>query len=522
MRLLGLLLAIMLLVWPDVAAARVQRFALLVGNNLGHTPDAELRYAETDAEKVAQVLRDLGDFEPADTLILRGESADVVRRSLISFNDRIRAAQAIPGQQALLFVYYSGHGDARALRLGNSRLDFRELAQLVRGSAANFRLLVVDACRSGALTRLKGGRSVPPFDLSTGTSLPGEGMAFLTAAADNEDAQESDELRGSFFTNAFVSGLLGAADRDGDGAVALDEAYAHARDATLRATSRTFAGPQHPSFQYELRGQDSLVLTQPGARSSERGQLLFPKGIQFLLMARDASGAVVGEVEATAASARLSVRPGVYFVRGRAADHLLEGQVMLSAGATKSVTEADLTRVAFARLVRKGLGVRAFSHSIEAAASLRTRLANAQTTCAGAALGYRLELPALSAGVRLGACHSTFQNRALEATSDEYSSIAELRRSWDFRHFSAFAAVALGATFTHQRFSAKTVPARLAASPLGGLGVGALWPIAGRYFVGLEALAELQLMRLQDTGYDSPTLRWAFAPKVLLGAGFQL
>ena len=61
----------------------------------------------------------------------------------------------------------------------------------------------------------------------------------LAATAASEDAQESDELRGSFFTHYLVSGLLGAADEDGDGAVTLAEAYDHAYAATLRATSRT-------------------------------------------------------------------------------------------------------------------------------------------------------------------------------------------------------------------------------------------------------------------------------------------
>jgi hypothetical protein len=521
-RLWQLLLVFALLALPSSAFARIQRFALIVGNNQGHAPDLELRYAESDASKVAQVLRDLGGFAPADTTILLGEDAQTVRSTLINLNDRIRAAEAIPGQQALLFVYYSGHADAQALRLGPSRLEFRELAQLVRGSSANFRLLVVDACRSGTLTRLKGGHLVAPFDIATSATLPGEGMAFLSASADNEDAQESDQIRGSFFTNAFVSGLLGAADRDGDGAVALDEAYSHARQSTIRATSRTFAGPQHPSFQFELRGQGSLILTQPGLASAQRGLLSFDRGMQFLVMARDADGVVVGEIEATAASPRLSLRPGRYFVRGRAADSLLEGEVEVVAGAIKAVKPGELTRVAYARLVRKGASVRAASHALEAGATFRARLKNADTPCWGGAVGYRLELPTFSVGLRLGACHSSFENRILQAATNEFSTIAELRHAWDFSKLTAFAALALGATFTRQSFDPSGVPARLSTSPLAAAGAGLVVPLGSRYFVGLEALAELQLVRLQDSGFDEPSLRWALAPRVLLTAGLQL
>jgi hypothetical protein len=517
-----LLLPLTLLLWPAAALARVQRFALIVGNNQGHGPDLQLRYAESDASKVAQVLRDLGGFEPADSVTLLGEDAQTVRSSLISLNDRIRAAQAIPGEQALLFVYYSGHADAEALRLGPSRLALRELAQLVRGSAATFRLLVVDACRSGALTRLKGGRIVAPFDLATGATLPGEGVAFITASAAHEDAQESDEIRGSFFTHAFVSGLLGAADRDGDGAVGLDEAYGYARQVTIAATSRTFAGPQHPSFQFELRGQGSLSLTQPGLASGRRGQLVFPKGISFVVMARDANGAVIGEVDSTARTPKLSLRPGLYFVRGRSADSLLEGEVEVVGGATKTLTENQLTRVAYARLVRKGAGVRRVSHAIEVAASLRSRLENAETPCWGGALGYRLELPVLSVGLRLGACHSSFDNRALRAVVNEFSALAELRYARDFVWLSGFLALGVGGALTEQAFDPSRISTRLSTSPLGALGGGLVLPLGGRYFVGLEALAELQLIRLQPTSFDPPTLRWALAPRALLALGAQL
>lgn len=112
----GLLLV---LIWLAASSARakVQRFAVIFGNNAGHTDDVELRYAESDAEKVHTVLRDLGGFEAINTLLLRGEDADTVRRTLVAMNDRIRTSVA-RGEEALLFVYYSGHADSKALRLG--------------------------------------------------------------------------------------------------------------------------------------------------------------------------------------------------------------------------------------------------------------------------------------------------------------------------------------------------------------------------------------------------------------------
>ena len=111
--------------------------------------------------------------------------------------------------------------------------------------------------------------------------------------------------------------MLGAADRDADGTVVLDEAYRYAYETTLRATSRTLAGTQHPSFRYDMRGQGELVLTRPEAHVGERANIVFPPGISFLLMRGHEDGAVLAEISERAQSRTLSVRPGSYYVRGR-------------------------------------------------------------------------------------------------------------------------------------------------------------------------------------------------------------
>ena len=149
---------------PAAAFAQVERFAVVVGNDVGQPPDVALAYAETDAARMAGVLQEVGGVRPENLVLLRGQDAATVQRTLIAVNERVRTAS----RQTVLVVYYSGHADAGALHLGGTQLDLSELEQLVRGSAASFRLLVVDACRSGALTRVKGGAPIPPFDIQLG------------------------------------------------------------------------------------------------------------------------------------------------------------------------------------------------------------------------------------------------------------------------------------------------------------------------------------------------------------------
>ena len=63
----------------------------------GHGDESPLRYAESDAARVYDVLHELGGFEPFNMVLLRDETRDTVRSTLIALNDRIRDAHVRPG-----------------------------------------------------------------------------------------------------------------------------------------------------------------------------------------------------------------------------------------------------------------------------------------------------------------------------------------------------------------------------------------------------------------------------------------
>ena len=483
--------------WARVGSCSIERFALLVGNDRGAQGDTPLRYAQSDAERMARVLQDVGGFPPANVTVLRGETSNTTQQTLIALNDRIRSSVATPGTQVVLFVYYSGHADARALHLGSTRLELRVLEQLVRSSAAAFRVLIVDACRSGALTRVKGGRPMPALALRVDEQLSGEGVVFLTSSSANEDAQESDEIQGSFFTHYFRSGLLGSADDDGDGKVTLDEAYRHAHDGTLRASSRTWAGLQHPTFRYELRGQGQLVLSELPRADEAHAALTFPPERDYLLFGGDAQGSIIAEVSRYARGRTLSVKPGVYFVRGRSSDYLLEGSLGVAPRERLAVTDDRLARVQYARLARKGSGENPLAHGPLAGYTFRTALPNSSEPCHGAFLAYPFALPMLTLSPRLSACHSGFDNRYLRADANEYALELELAHAWDLPLVSLNAAFAAGTALLEQTFETegRAGPRRNLALTLAA-GVGAQLDLTARLYLTLDAALQGYAFRL--------------------------
>ena len=502
----------------STAHALVERFAVIVSNNQGAASDGPLRYAATDADRVHDVLRDLGGFEPVNTVLLREENADTVKSTLIAINDRIRQRSSLPDTQVMLFFYYSGHADAERLHLGRSFLSVRELTQLISGSAAHFRIAVLDACRSGAITRSKGGRIVAPFPLIADETLSGQGLAFLTASASDEDAQESEELRGSFFTHAFVSGLLGAADTNRDGQVALDEAYRHAYAGTLRATSRTFAGTQHPTFRYDFRGQGDLILTRPSAHAAERAHLHVPSAMDVLVLQNNEHGVVVAEVGSGVQNRMISVRPGRFYVRVRARDVLFEGPLDAPAGSSVAIDVASLDRVEYARLVRKGEGAADAAHALEVGVRMRSALPNAETVCIGAFVGYGIDFQHFGMRARLGACSSSEDN-TLNTTVKAYDSDVRVYQAWDIAPLTLELGLGVGGSVFTQRFATRGhAPTRVSFVPFLAIGAAAWLDLGGAYHAGLDLNAETHVMSI-DAGNGATETKAAIALRTSVSIG---
>lgn len=264
-----------------LAGADVARFAVVIGNDVGGRGEPKLSFAESDAAKMAEVIAEVGGYPPENVTVLRGADAATATNTLIAVNDRIRSRATQGDGQAVLFVYYSGHADRQALHLGDSRLALSVLEELVRGSAADLRLLIVDACQSGALTRVKGGRSAAPL------------------------------------------ACLAPPDANQDGVIVLKEAYRYAYDRTIRATSLTQAGIQHPTFRYEVGGRGDFVLAHLRLDASHRSVVQFPPG-RYLMMRTDRNGPVMVEVAEQDTARTVTVKAGAYFVRARGSDYLLE------------------------------------------------------------------------------------------------------------------------------------------------------------------------------------------------------
>lgn len=343
-RLLRAAIAIYLLLAAAPAQA-LRRFAVIVGNNRGGDGTRPLRFAEDDARRIFDILVRLGGVLPEDAQLLLGREADDLWEAIDRAERRGVSAQA-GGEQVALLIYFSGHAKDGALRLGQTQARLEELKGRLAKSRLDVRVAVLDACRSGAITRAKGARLAPAFEVDDGAKQGAKGYVILTSSAGDEDSQESDALQGSFFSHFLDSALLGSGDASGDGRVTLSEAYAYAYAHTVAQTASTQGGVQHPTFDYELAGNGDLVMTDVAVR--KEGLLVpaaAPEGTYLIV---DDQGAIAAEVDKRAqADRRIALSPGDYVVTRRLSDHLRLGAVRVRSGELAVLAETALRDAPF-------------------------------------------------------------------------------------------------------------------------------------------------------------------------------
>ncbi len=327
----------------------MNRFGLIVGSNMPGGGRGALKYAVRDAEGFASVLQELGGVESSHLVIVSDPRKKTLIEAFSKLDRMVKKKSADNAREEVVF-YYSGHADATGLLLGNEVFEYAALRKALNDISADVHVAVMDACASGAMTRTKGGIRRPAFLFDASSAM--EGHAYLTSSSHDEVAQESDQIRGSFFTHYLVSGLRGGADFDLDGRVTLNEAYTFAFDETLKRTERTYAGPQHPSYDIRLKGSGDLVMTdlRAGSAGLRLSEQMFGN-----LFVRDPDGNLLVEIRKRPGKPmELGLRPGTYKITLERPATRLATTVSLSSGEFTDVGDSQMQLVAMETTVTRG------------------------------------------------------------------------------------------------------------------------------------------------------------------------
>lgn len=261
-----------------------KRYALVVGQNAGGSSVENLHFAQSDAERFTDLLSRYGSFFPEDIVTLLHPDSSSLALALAKM---VKAtATSTNSQNDLFLLYFSGHADGLGLLLDSTHFAFSALREQFSPIAVGMRISIFDACQSGVVVSMKGGKRAPPLALFEEQNLHGE--VIIASAAAQELAQESEELKSSIFSFHLMNGLRGSADILPDGKITLNEAYQYAYRKTIETSALTTGVVQHPVYRFAITGEGDIVLTD---LTSHNGGIVFDRSCKgsFLVLSRNYS-----------------------------------------------------------------------------------------------------------------------------------------------------------------------------------------------------------------------------------------
>ena len=289
------------------------RWAVVIGISTYQNSRANLAYTAKDALAMHDILLTNSAFPKSNIRLLLNEQA--TKANITKTFSEWLPAHVAAGD--LVVIYYSGHGfngygfDPKAQADGQGKylapydIDISSVAHACQtgvktnaiaqwlGKLRSDNIVIFDSCYSGGgikgmltfgtpksldelLPRPEGIKALPAETAREDVVGLTPNITFLAACLSMQRAWEDPDLKQSVFTYYFVKGLKGAADVDGDGAIAISEAFEY--------TQRQIANNPKwgPIQQPELKLRKDLVLTSLMPVASMAAEIPTPAPVSIL------------------------------------------------------------------------------------------------------------------------------------------------------------------------------------------------------------------------------------------------
>jgi formylglycine-generating enzyme required for sulfatase activity len=244
------------------------KVALLIGVSEYEPGLNPLPSAVKDVEAMQRILvnPEMGNFALSDIAVLRNPQRQDIEDAIFNlFQNRQK--------DDLLLFYFSGHGikDDRGKLYLSSRGTKKQNGKLVTPSAvaasvlheninecrSQRQVIILDCCFSGAIAqdmKVKDDGSV-----NVQEQLGGKGRAILTSSSSTQYSFEQEGSELSIYTRYLVEGIeKGAADKDGDGWISVDELHEYTSSKVQEA-----APAMTPKFYPVEEGHKILLAKSP-------------------------------------------------------------------------------------------------------------------------------------------------------------------------------------------------------------------------------------------------------------------
>jgi hypothetical protein len=243
------------------------RWAVLVGANQYTDPIyPPLQVCVKDVEAIHQQLLDAG-YDPASVRLLTDDTDPLPTRAkvLSAVKQMARAA----ARDDLVLFYYSGHGDVldgksylvaregEAAAPEYTAVALDEVAEILKGSEARAKVIILDACHSGANFEGKGPKSMPPEFIER-VFKQAKGQVVLASCEQGQFSYEWQAQERSVFTHFLLEALAGEADFDGKQLITVQDVNRYVSNG-VRRWAFQHGKSQTPTLQGAMAGDIILV-----------------------------------------------------------------------------------------------------------------------------------------------------------------------------------------------------------------------------------------------------------------------
>ncbi|MCK5542689.1 MAG: caspase family protein [Desulfobacterales bacterium] len=248
--------------------------ALLIGNQDYTKGLPDVKYAKRDVAVMKQyIVKTLG-YMPGN-IIARTNVTSGGFRTLFGngHNSKGKLHDYIRQGKSDVFIYYVGHGgpgpegktnylvpvDAEADYIQNNGYPLNDFYSVVKNLGAKNVTIVLDACFSGDSASGSLFKNISPAMLKTTNPIQNIEKAAIFCAADKDQvATWYPSKRHSLFSYYFLKGLSGAADKNKDKIIRLDEMKAY-----LASEVKYQAGRESGRVQTPLvTGDDNIIIAE--------------------------------------------------------------------------------------------------------------------------------------------------------------------------------------------------------------------------------------------------------------------
>lgn len=223
------------------------RRSLFIGVN-GYKPSiGALKYCSSDAKKIEAALNTRREgFNFTESRLLTDELSDELTPTRVNIIDNIRHLCNTAANEDTIIIHFSGHGaigkdenlyllpiDVSSASLEDTSISWRWIKDRLDDSKAKNKILIIDACHSGAgrdtaAAVRKSYKVIEEITKST------EGYVCISSCSGGQLSYELSELEQGIFSHYLADGILGAADPLGQGIINIENLFNFVRDRTIR------------------------------------------------------------------------------------------------------------------------------------------------------------------------------------------------------------------------------------------------------------------------------------------------